>query len=123
MMITKLGKYLRKARVEMDINMAEMADAVEISPALLSAIETGRRDTKPEIVGRLADYLGLSGHDRTAFEYVAISSNSEVSIQLDQSNEKQTEAIALLARHIGDLNQEGYEEISKLIASQINKSG
>lgn len=123
MMITKLGKYLRKARVELDINMSQMADAVKISPALLSAIETGRRDTKPEVVERLAAYLGLSGKEKDEFENLAISSNSEVSIPLDRSNDKQTEALALLARHIGDLNQDGYDEISKLITNQLNRSG
>ena len=55
-MITPFGKELRKARVDLDMAQADMAKTIGVSPAYLSAVETGKRKATYalcERIGRL----------------------------------------------------------------------
>src|SRR5690606_13429981 len=121
-MITKLGKVLRKARVDSEMTLGDMADAVGISPAFLSAIENGKKDIKEPLVEKLANLLKLSDEKLVEFQMIAMASNSEVRVNLEKHGEKQIEAVTLLARHIADLSEDSLEDISKIINKEINMS-
>jgi len=121
-MITKLGKILRKARVDSEITLGEMAEEVGISPAFLSSIENGKKDVKEPLVDKLAEFLGLTGPELAKFHLVAMASNSEVKVNLEDKGDKKIEAVTLLARHIGDLSDDASEEISKIINRELAKS-
>ncbi|WP_335333622.1 helix-turn-helix domain-containing protein [Candidatus Sodalis pierantonius] len=42
-MVSNLGKYLRKLRIDHDMTLRDMADCLGISAAYVSAIELGKR--------------------------------------------------------------------------------
>ena len=51
--LSEFGRYVRIKRIEKSVLLYEMADALDVSPAMLSAVETGsvRRQSFPESMG------------------------------------------------------------------------
>ena len=119
-MITLLGKYLRKARVDLDLSLRELADQIGISPAQLSAIETGKRDAKTDVIDKMANAIGISSNkEREYFEQIAIRSNSEVSFKVRDLNEATANTVTLLARHAGKLKPETVQKIEQLALEDL----
>ena len=56
-MLTEIGRYLRKMRVDHGQTIGEMASQIGVSLALLSAIETGRNRLTDKMIKMLDDYI------------------------------------------------------------------
>ena len=50
MSLTEFGKAVRKARIECDQTLANMASALGVTPAFLSSVETGRKKIPTELI-------------------------------------------------------------------------
>ena len=67
------GVRLRKLRAEKGMSQKDVADAVGMTQAAISQLESGRRVATPKTVKRLAEALGvdieeLAGEDEGEFE-------------------------------------------------------
>jgi transcriptional regulator with XRE-family HTH domain len=54
-----LGDVLREARVKIDLSLHDLAKKLHLSPSYISDLENTRRVPTKEVLGRLADVLGL----------------------------------------------------------------
>lgn len=79
MKITEYGKLVRKARIDADITMLDMAEALDVSSAYLSALEVGRKRVSQDFLTKVINYLKGKvpslDSDRLR-DAVAISNNS-----------------------------------------------
>ena len=79
MKITEYGKIVRKARIDADLTMLDMAEDLGVSSAYLSALEVGRKRIPSDFLGKVIDYLKgkvpTLDTDRLR-DAVAISNNS-----------------------------------------------
>jgi transcriptional regulator with XRE-family HTH domain len=57
MATTEFGKIVRMARIQAGVRLNEMAEALAVSPAFLSGLETGRKKISPEWLGKIASYI------------------------------------------------------------------
>lgn len=57
MKITEYGKIVRKARIDADLTMLDMAEDLGVSSAYLSALEVGRKRIPSDFLGKVIDYL------------------------------------------------------------------
>lgn len=57
--LAALGRAIRQLREEQGISRSVLAQAAEISPAHLDALETGRSDPPFDLLLALADGLGI----------------------------------------------------------------
>ena len=53
MKITEFGKAVRKARIDASVTLGDMAEALEVSPPFLSAMETGRKKISEDWVRKI----------------------------------------------------------------------
>lgn len=120
MIVTALGKYLKKARIDLGVSAKEMAMGAGVGPATLSAIENGKQDIKEETVAALSKYMGLSGDDQEDFEITALASNKIVKINLESRNQEEAEVFALLARHVKDLSPQALDSIKNVVKGKSN---
>lgn len=119
-MITLLGNYLRKARVDLELSLRGMAEKLEVSPAYLSAIETGKRDIKEDMIEKMASMLKIAtDKDLEGFKQLAIRSNADVSCRIRDLNDATAETVTLLARHAAHLTPETAEKIKKLTLDDL----
>ncbi|MET0726067.1 MAG: helix-turn-helix transcriptional regulator [Leifsonia sp.] len=61
-----VGAFLRQTRTEQERILADVAGAAGVSTQYLSEIERGRKEPSSEILGAVADALGLTLHDIAA---------------------------------------------------------
>lgn len=81
MALTPFGKAVRKARVDGDISLTDMAAELDITPAFLSAVETGRKKVPEQLTNRIKEYLEARGVVPVHLNELADVSNSSVSLE------------------------------------------
>jgi transcriptional regulator with XRE-family HTH domain len=81
-MSTVFGKALRKLRIDHELRLKDMAAAIGVSSAFLSAVETGRKKIPAGFVEKISGAYGLGVDDRHALEEAFEKTLWEVRIDL-----------------------------------------
>jgi len=114
---TDFGKVVRMARIQAGVKLSEMADALEVSAAFLSGLETGRKKISDEWVAKIATYvrndLGVAAPDLEA-----AASVSNGSVNLDGLSPQHQMLVAGFARMKFDEETESKFRELLLAASQ-----
>ncbi|MBS0424103.1 MAG: helix-turn-helix transcriptional regulator [Proteobacteria bacterium] len=80
MALTDFGKAVRKARLDANETLATMAESLNVSPAFLSSMETGRKKIPEEWVGKIESFFSDRGVLIEKLGIYADLSNQSVSI-------------------------------------------
>lgn len=80
MALTDFGKTVRKARLDANETLATMAESLDVSPAFLSAMETGRKKIPDEWVEKITTFFKDHGINVEKLGVYADISNKSVSI-------------------------------------------
>lgn len=78
--LTEFGKAIRKARIESGDTLKTMATSLGISPAFLSAVETGKKKIPNHLVVRIEALLKKQGVEVADLMKLADLSNNQVSL-------------------------------------------
>lgn len=121
-MLTEFGKVLRKIRIDKGMLLKDMAGALNISPAFLSAVETGKKSIPDDFVGRIASLLDYSkgSDDYAALEDSASMSKGEAPMK--DLPRKHQQAVLAFARNLGSLNAEEVDKLLGMISNAKNKA-
>jgi transcriptional regulator with XRE-family HTH domain len=57
MALTDFGRAVRKARLDAEETLSTMADGLNVSPAFLSAMETGRKNISDDWVSKITQFF------------------------------------------------------------------
>lgn len=114
-MLTELGKDLRKLRIDRGVNMVEMAAAMGISTAMLSAVETGRKRVPGDFVDRLVRAYPDLASRITQLEALVNLANREVRVSLDEASESDALLVTELARRFSDLSDGQKDSLRNLL--------
>lgn len=117
-MITKLGKELRKIRLDEGITLHDMATAIEVSSSLLSSVETGKRSATGELIERLSAAYHAINVRKAEFDRLAEETKSEVKIKLNAENQKANDVALAFARNFNSLSS---DQLDHLMAVFTNK--
>lgn len=79
-MLNDFGKKVRKARIDADVTMNQMATDLNTTASFLSAMETGRKKVPGEWVGSIEQYFLAKGVTVDGLGAAADVSNSSVSL-------------------------------------------
>ncbi len=112
--MTPFGRKLRELRAQRGVTMKEMAAALRVTPAYLSALEHGRRG-KPSwrLVQAIIGYFNVIWDEAEELERLARISHPRVVIDTGGLAPQATEAANRLAEEIADMSS---AEIAKLLA-------
>lgn len=114
--MTPFGEKLRALRRERNILLKDMAAALQLSPAYLSALEHGRRGVASAgLIHQICQYFGLIWDD--ADELAALARQSRPRLKLNSAglSAAQTALANRLARELRDLNPQTVAAIIKLL--------
>lgn len=114
MALTDFGKAVRKARLDADETLSTMAESLNVSPAFLSAMETGRKKIPDEWVVKITQFFRDRGINVEKLGVYADISNQSVSIAGCDPNKQML--IAGFAR--SDFDAETLAEFVKLLGKQ-----
>lgn len=120
MKITEYGKIVRKARIDADLTMLDMAEDLGVSSAYLSALEVGRKRIPSDFLGKVIEYLKgkvpTLDTDRLR-DAVAISNNS---IPVDGLSVDHQFLVAGFART--NMSQADIDDFQNLLAKVRSKN-
>ena len=112
--MTPFGRKVRELRAARGVTMKEMAAALRVTPAYLSALEHGRRG-KPSwrLVQAIIGYFNVIWDEAEELERLARLSHPRVVIDTSGLAPQATEAANRLAEEISDMSS---AESARLIA-------
>ncbi|MCX8293308.1 helix-turn-helix domain-containing protein [Phyllobacterium sp. 0TCS1.6A] len=114
--MTPFGKRLRDLRAERGISQKEMAKAIGVSAAYLSALEHGRRGQPTwDKLQRIILFFNIIWDEAEELIHLAMISQPKVVIDTGGLSPSVTELANLLAARIGDLDPDTIDSmITKL---------
>jgi len=110
--MTPFGERVRRMREARAIPLKEMAAALQISSAYLSALEHGHKGLpSPMLVRQICAFFGLIWDDAEEMERLAALSDPRVTVNTAGLTPRHTLAANLLARHIAKLDADTVERL------------
>jgi len=118
--MTPFGKKLREMRRTKGVTLTEMAAAIEVSPAYLSALEHGRRG-RPSLLmqHQICAYFNIIWDEAEALQRLARLSHPRVTVDTSGLSPEATELANLLAERIGNLP---VDVVARMLA-EVKKAG
>lgn len=117
-MLTEFGKALRKIRIDRQELLKNMADALGVSSAYLSAVETGKRRIPPEWVDKITTAYRSNDAEKLLLQQAANDSVQEIRFSLNDVTETRRDAILSFAKAIDGLSD---DELTRLMSSMKDR--
>ena len=112
--MTPFGAKLRRLRAERDLQLKEMAAALGVSAAYLSALEHGHRGRPSSgLVQQISAYFNLAWDDVDELKRLAELSHPRVVVDTAGLSPRATELANRLAEVIGELDEAAIERVLK----------
>ena len=110
--MTPFGERMRRMRAEKGVTQKQMAAALGVSPAYLSALEHGRRGAPSwPLIQKIVGYFNVIWDDAEALERLAAASHPRIVVDTAGLSAQATLLANLLAERIGGLAQDDIEEL------------
>lgn len=121
-MLTALGKFLRKYRIDHGEILKSMAEKLQMTPAYLSSIENGKRTPPKYIIEKLSAIYLFTSEEMDCLQQSYIETVNEVTISLDHTNEFQRNLGVVFARKLDNLDQEQINSMLSILNKKENDS-
>lgn len=103
--MTKFGIFIRKFRLDKGILLRDMAKDLGISPAYLSAMETGHKDITQSLADKISSVYNLSIEQTKELKHSIILSKQKICITTGQIAWK-NEIVSKLREKLDNLSEE-----------------
>ena len=121
--MTPFGDRMRKLRAERGVTLKDMAEAIGVSSAYLSALEHGKRGRPGwHLIQRILAYFNIIWDDAEDVVRLARISHPRITIDTAGLSPKATELSNRLADDIGKLDPATLDEILGLLDRRKTKS-
>lgn len=118
-MLTEIGKELRKLRIDKEERLMDMAQALGISPAFLSAVETGQKSPPDGFADRVVKAYKLKGDD--AEKITRAVDQSRKTVRLTPTSPIARDTAGLLARKFNSLSDDQLRNIRSVLQGKEGK--
>ena len=121
--MTPFGDRMRKLRAERGITLKDMAEALGVSSAYLSALEHGKRGRPGwHLIQRILTYFNIIWDEADEVIRLARISHPRISIATSGLSPKATELANRLADEIGKLDNTTLDELLSVLGKKRQKS-
>lgn len=115
-MTTPFGEQLRALRRERGVTLKDLADALGVSQAYLSALETGRRPRPtPARVDQICAYFGIIWDEAEALKDLARLSQPRITIDTTGLSPEATQLANRLAQRIRRLDRKQIQRLLEIL--------
>lgn len=119
-MVTPLGRFLRKFRIDKDMNMKDMAKDLNVTSAYLSSVERGKRNCSSKMIDKIISTYNLEGEIVNQLYWLATYSGTFVKIDLTELSIEDRELVILFAGKYKHLSDKDKKELKALLNCKEN---
>jgi transcriptional regulator with XRE-family HTH domain len=120
-MLTELGRFLRKLRIDRGELIKDMAGKLGVTASYLSAIEVGKRKMPPPWTARLAELYGLDDAAETALRDAAARSAKVIPLDMTGADGDKKDVAILFAREFETMDDALLAQIRDLLKRNTQK--
>lgn len=120
--MTPFGERLRELRREKGVSQKEMAAALGVSPAYLSALEHGRKGVPSwPLVQKIIGYFNVIWDDAEDLQRLAAASDPRVVVDTSGLSPEATRLANRLAAEIGRLDGEAIAQLEAILEENTRR--
>lgn len=109
MAVTKLGKFLRKIRIDYDERMYDMAQRLDVSSSFLSAIEHGKKKLPEELYDKIIFDYNLDEDEQQELKEAMAQNVTKLDVADLPPQTK--DAVLLLYRRFDDWSEQKQQDV------------
>ena len=117
-MLTALGSFLRALREDRNELLKDMAVKLEMSPAMLSSIETGKRNISKGFAERVSATYGLGEEKQEALSLAIAQTREEIAFNISGLSTTDQKLAFSFARKFSDLDEDSKESIRRILSGE-----
>ncbi len=117
-MLTELGKFLRKLRIDNGQLLKDMADILSISSANLSAVENGKRKPQDKMIDQIIKKYHLTEIAQNELKDAAALTREEINLSLNNATERQRNVGLAFARQFDQLSANQMDRIMEILSKK-----
>ena len=110
-MVTALGKFCRKLRIDKGELLFDMAEKLDVSTAFLSKVENGRRKPPEEWEDKIIELYNLEGNRKSEFEDCFFRAKNADSIDIRNYDDENKNLMLSFARKFETLDKEALRKM------------
>ncbi len=114
-MLTSLGRFLRKLRIDNGEILKDMAEKLDVSASFLSAVENGKKHMPSEWNERISSIYSLNEVQQSDFTKAIAESEKIIEMNLVNANTGQREVAVSFARRFNNIDDSQIEAIRKIL--------
>lgn len=114
-MLTSLGKFLRKLRIDHGEILKDMADKLQVTASFLSAVENGKKQMPSEWNAQICELYSLTDLQKSDFTTAVAETSKAIEMKLVEANLDRRELAVSFARSFSSLDDEQAEAIRNII--------
>ncbi|MGO4450563.1 helix-turn-helix domain-containing protein [Phyllobacterium sp. TAF24] len=120
--MTPFGEKLRQLRDQRGVSQKDMAKAIGVSAAYLSALEHGRRGQPTwDKLQRIIQYFNIIWDEAEELQRLAMISHPRITIDTGGLSSAATELTNLIAAHIRDLDTSAVQSLIDQVKKSTDK--
>lgn len=110
-MLTPLGKYLRKLRIDKGEILKDMSDKLEVTVSFLSAVENGKKKMPSEWNQKICELYNLDENQKRYFSEAIASSEDKIEMNLKELSFGKNFAVSF-ARELPKMSEQQINSIA-----------
>lgn len=120
-MLTELGKFIRKLRIDQGVLLGEMAKKLSLSSAYLSAVENGKKNATEALLVSVSKYFSLTPSQDKELRRAAADSPASVKLDLKDAANDERKLVSAFARQVSDLSSDQKSDILDMLNNSKRK--
>ena len=120
-LVTEVGRFLRKLRVDADEVLFDMSQKMGCSSAFISSLELGKRPVPSDFQQKLIQIYNLTVEQQNDFQRAIDQSTSNITIELGDLNESSREVALVFARRLKTMEEKDSAKLLKWLQGSDEK--
>ncbi|MCC8074234.1 MAG: helix-turn-helix domain-containing protein [Clostridiales bacterium] len=114
-MLTSVGKFLRKLRIDNGEILKDMAETLGVSSAFLSAVENGKKKMPESWMEKIAEIYSFTDVQANEFYEAVIDTNNAIELNLQNATPNNKMLAISFAREFDSLDDETSKKIFEIL--------
>lgn len=114
-MLTSVGRFLRKLRIDEGEILRDMARKLGVSPAFLSAVENGKKKVPEAWLPKLKELYSLSSEQIAELKDAIVESSDTIELNIRNASTENRQLAVSFARQFDTLDEETTKKLFNIL--------